>query len=1199
MLRSADRIGQWVVDTPTELEGLGAAFSAHRADQPERRCTLLVVEPEDFTLTAHIVEQQIAQLGRPDSDTLIPIVDWGRDTTRGLIWIAAPPLRGVQLTGWLAQGSKIPPQVRRMVDDIVGALEVLREQKVQLGWLCPAQFMVDAHGHIKLLPAPSPFLTTPAGTAHLRNLRYLAPEYFEERQERDAVAGGDLYSLAIFAFEALLGRSAFLIPPGQTDTFGTLRNMKSQDGGLDVGADFPIGLRRALWQATHSDGTKRPVDPLLLAEALGPPPAKVSAAPTPAPAATVPEADTAPEATVETDATLDLRSPPPSEQSAPPSPDPEAQDEPIDDEDWSWHEEAEADPVAVDVEGDDVELESYSSIRDSIWIRVLFVAAVLAGLVLIWFFVDRAGDEDEQQEAVVHDADRTRDRTVERLAQQPGARSDAYEFPASWRERTSAETWTRANFPEAWLEAIAPESWKQAAFSGDQEKDELTPLPAAPQPPPGFGERELFIGKELRHEGAVDLRGIWAESSARFGLPDTWELWGDPVLHLDLEHSDQLLTHVSTLGVWADGQPSASFFVEQIVAAGGSIDAPVRLLDSDGYHSLQFAGYHRAQLPCEGDIGDELWTRLTERTSLSVFYREVPPQQDLTRWPYPFVDQRHPDPFEVTIVLPPQPSEAVLHAAGLLAATLRRAADWHRIVLRSHIGSLQSAPAGHAIVVAELGGDQANQLLTRMQASPDPEINKAVSALTAGSGEPGSGVLALLPRGGDPNHLALAVVGRDGPGLESLALLLADERASDLLRGSAEYIEALTPSEPMEPRVWRGAIPPTMGFTLMEMGYGDLMATGFRGGKVTIPIHHVPDEKFDPGRGRLSLSYSYSAQVDPGASKLWVYLDKDPLVAVDLEDLDGRHRQSIEVDIPVQRIGPDSVLDVVFDLRGYEDHSCLGAAHSFLWGTVHADSRIRLPRETWRRLNDLGLLRFGAYPLGIRADLSETTFILPEAPSDRLIEAYVLIAAELGRLSRGDRLGFGLRLGAEATDGRATLDAVVIDEGPEVALLEQLDLAQLDIDDEYRVGAIATAHAQVAASSERIDDGSLLLGLQAAPWNGGRSVLVARLEGSAPTTVFDCGDALGPAGYLHGRSARLSDCGPVEVLSGRREAYSGKLPIKAGVHRMIRKYYWSLVAIAVLLVAIMLLIRYRRRANVREHEAVDAEDNSHFYHPDA
>ena len=849
------------------------------------------------------------------------------------------------------------------------------------------------------------------------------------------------------------------------------------------------------------------------------------------------------------------------------------------------------------VEEDDIELDSYRPIRDSLWIRVLFIAAVLAGLVAIWFLVDCTGDDEEQQPETAQDASEQRERTVERLAQQPGARSDAYEFPASWRERTSAETWTRANFPAAWLEAIAPDSWKETALSADALEAELTPPPAAPQPPPGYGVRKLMIGKELRHEDPVDLRGIWAESKSRFGLPDTWELWGLPMLHIELEHAPQLLTEVSTLGVWADGQPSGSFFVRQLVEAGGSLDTPIRLLDSDGYHSLQFAGYHRAQLPCEGDIGEELWTRLTEHTHLKVHYREVPPEQDLSRWPYPFVDQRHPDPFEVTLVLPPQPSEAALHAAGLVAASLRRAADWHELELRTHIGSLETAPSGHAIALAELGGEQANQLLTRMRTSPDPEINKAVNALTAGSSDAASGVLALLPRVGDPNHLALAVVGRDEAGLRSLGLLLADEHASDLLRGSAEHIDAFTPGQPMEPRVWRGAIPPDMGFSLLEMGYGDLMATGFRGGEVTIPIHHVPDEKFDPGRGRFSLVYSYSAQVDPGASKLWVYLDKDPLVAVDLEDLDGRHRQSVEIDIPVQRIGPDSVLDVVFDLRGYEDHTCLGAAHSFLWGTVHADSHIRLPRKTWRRINDLGLLRFGAYPFGIRADLSETTFVLPEAPSTRLIEAYVLLAGELGRVSRGDRFGFGLRLGAESTEGTTTLDAVVLDEGPDVALLEQLGLAQLEIDEGGEFTAFATAHAQVAASSERLDDGSLLLGLRSAPWNGGRSVLVARLEGSSSTAVFSCGAALGPAGYLHGRSARLSACGPVEVLSGRREAYSGTLPIKAGVHRMIRKYYWSLVAIAVFLVAIILLLRYRRRESVREHEAVDAEDNSAFYNP--
>ncbi len=664
-----------------------------------------------------------------------------------------------------------------------------------------------------------------------------------------------------------------------------------------------------------------------------------------------------------------------------------------------------------------------------------------------------------------------------------------------------------------------------------------------------------------------------------------------------MDHSPRLIPEVSTLGVWTDGQPSGSFYLREVRGVDGAFSVPVQLLDADGYHTVQLSAYHRSQLPCEDGIGDELWSHVTDESFLRVHYRERPPDKDLARWPYPFVDHRHPDPFQLTIVLPGELSEAKLHAAGLLAASLQRAAAWHPIEIDTHIGSLDSAPPGHLVVLEQRQSAAGAALLRRLRSSADVDLAAAAAAQAANAPGGRTGLLGIQARSPGSRFVELSVLGEDDDGLISLARLLASERAAELLQGSSARLGAIVPRQPMEPRVWRGAIPPRTRFTLLEMGHGDLMATGFRGGKVTIPIHHVPDEKFAPGRARLSLVYSYSAQVDPDASRLWVYLDKDPLEQVELADLDGRHGQKLEVDIPVQRIGPDSVLDIVFDLRGYEDESCLGAAHSFLWGTVHADTSISLPREHWQRIHELGLLRFGGYPFGIRADLSETAFVLPEQPSEALVEAYLNLAGELGRLSRGDRIDFGMRLGPKPPSSGEDLDLIVIDEGPGAPLLERMDLARLSIDPQHRLSAIAPAFAQGAREGAG-GAADLFLEIRRAPWNSERSVLIAKLQGGSPDALFACGEALGPAGYLHGRSVRMSSCGPVEVLSGRREAYSGTLPIKAGVHRWIRRYYWSLVTIAVLLVSLLLLLRYRRRGREREHSAANTAEHEHFYNPE-
>ena len=40
------------------------------------------------------------------------------------------------------------------------------------------------------------------------------------------------------------------------------------------------------------------------------------------------------------------------------------------------------------------------------------------------------------------------------------------------------------------------------------------------------------------------------------------------------------------------------------------------------------------------------------------------------------------------------------------------------------------------------------------------------------------------------------------------------------------------------------------------------MATGYRGGRVSIPLNMIPDDQPIPGAARLELYYSYSAQAD-------------------------------------------------------------------------------------------------------------------------------------------------------------------------------------------------------------------------------------------------------------------------------------------------------------------------------------------------
>jgi hypothetical protein len=392
-------------------------------------------------------------------------------------------------------------------------------------------------------------------------------------------------------------------------------------------------------------------------------------------------------------------------------------------------------------------------------------------------------------------------------------------------------------------------------------------------------------------------------------------------------------------------------------------------------------------------------------------------------------------------------------------------------------------------------------------------------------------------------------------------------------------VGAVEAEAPLPERVWLDTIPPLTSFTLRDMGLGDQMATGFRGGTVTLPIRSIPDERFTPGAGRLDLVYSWSAQADPESSRLYVYANKDLIGSTPLRHLDGRQRQHLVVDIPVQLLGPESTLRVAFDLRGHEDDTCVGAAHSALWGTVHSDTRLTLPRTPWGRLSDLGLLRFGAYPFGLRPDLSETLFVLPTAASPRAVEAYVGLAAALGRKSRGDRLAFDVELrpvDAHTAPGR---DLIVIDDADGAPLIETMGLAS------RYPGDAPEVVQQAVAGPGGGQEPNLILEELPVPWDNERTALTVALAG-----VLRCGATEDLTLELCGQKAAVASCGEVRAMAGRDAPYSGRLPVKAGVHRWIRRHYWSLVAFAVVLLALSMLVRYRTRTSrrVRAARARDA-----------
>ena len=689
-----------------------------------------------------------------------------------------------------------------------------------------------------------------------------------------------------------------------------------------------------------------------------------------------------------------------------------------------------------------------------------------------------------------------------------------------------------------------------------------------------FMVRDLVFDEDLRHDGDVVLAGVWAFSSVSFGIPGYWELAEEPELHVVIRRSGQLIEHISSITVKLNGTPI------QTIPLEGAVDedqeALVRLpLDPPaGYHNIEFLGYHRSHLPCELTNHPGLWSRVLDKSFIRVRYRPSVPELNLADWPYPLRDDRDPDQNLVTFVLPPKPDATDLQAAGYLASYLGHSVTWRPMDLKVWQGDLDKAPPGHLIVLSRMDRKDGHQSQIRalLAAADDPELTGLAKASSQGD-FPQAGAVAVMPRPGSSNFAIYSLLGRDAEGLMSLARLLSNQEGATLPTGMVEWVEEVQADDDMEARRWEHSVPPEISFTLEELGLEDIMTSGARGGIASIPLSLIPDDHPVAGQGRVELVYSYTAQASQDQSRIDVLLNGAAAGGVALSDVDGRNRARLLLDLPVHDMGPASRLDVAFRLVGLEQDECLGEWFEPMWGTVHADTRITLPRDRWAQINDLSLLRFGGYPFGVHPDLADTLFVLRDNPGANELQVYLWLAAELGRVTRGDRFAYQVTMGEVNKAEHQDFHLVVVDAGPEASVLRKAGLLSSMSFSRERPGFVRVALAGGGAVALGADPAVAYIESFAVPWAKDRAALVAyAVESELFERVGPCLHYTPLFERLAGKVTRISSCSDLAAVAADEVRYVGQRPVRDAAYQPIRKHYWwLLLGLVVLLVAVLVV----------------------------
>lgn len=507
--------------------------------------------------------------------------------------------------------------------------------------------------------------------------------------------------------------------------------------------------------------------------------------------------------------------------------------------------------------------------------------------------------------------------------------------------------------------------------------------------------RSPVVGNRFR------LRGIYSEARLGFTRPRGWTLKSARAL-VRYQHSPALVASRSNLTAQINGASVGSVPLNRKNSQVGQalFNIPPKLIQD--YNQFSIIAQQNNDPQCSDPSDPTLWTEVLPDSKLLFEFQPEPIPLNFTRYPYPFFDDLSLEANRIVYLLP-KLNEGWLTAAPRFQAALGRLADFRPIETRL-VQDLDEVEPNDRLVII---GTPANQPALKSLNLP---FQIAANQILDGSKIPlpdnvGLLMLTTTKKGSVP---VLVVTGNALEGVIKAAQFLVQPDTRKLASGQAIVVSELKTVPTPSPRNWPLYLPETNSFKLSDLKtfegkpFKDITVRGSSAVPIEFDFRALPDDQFMRG-SYMNLRYSYGPQVNPRLSAVEVLLDDVFIGGARLTSENGATRQTLKVDLPANLIKPTSKIKVAFRLNPKEPPECGKVIDQQLTGTIHADTDFKLNRENAVQLPDLELLQTG-FPFAAPQDLSSTTLVVPDSPSDTDLLTLLAFSERLGRLSRSDSI---------------------------------------------------------------------------------------------------------------------------------------------------------------------------------------------------
>ena len=498
-----------------------------------------------------------------------------------------------------------------------------------------------------------------------------------------------------------------------------------------------------------------------------------------------------------------------------------------------------------------------------------------------------------------------------------------------------------------------------------------------PQPLPGQF-RDVF---SLAEAGAapIEMHGIDSQTSVFFTVQQTHVI-KTAKLHIYYAFAPSLLPALSHIQLSLNGTLFATLPVPPGQTPGSAtkeeeaeISIPAELLVRKNILSIEFIGHY--VLTCEDPSSTTLWARVGSGTYMDFSGDVLPLANDLKQLPLPFLDSEVVTPPRIPVVFAAAPSVKAIQAAGVVTSYFGMESENRPVRFPTFIGAV---PAGDSIIIAE----NPNSLPGGLDLGP---ISGPTVAMRANPSDPYSKVLIVAGQNADQLLIAAQAVGLH----------------SDFLQGTTVSLETIklpdSPDPDVAPRWAR------IDDTIALWDYTNAESLQSDGSAPVNVYFRIPPDLFYTDRkpnAYLHMVYRYNSIPIGPISSIQVRVNNAFLGSLPLTPASEPSRvMKTDVPVPVVNLRPFSnSLSFDFTFQPVRKGGCSDIIPPNMQGAILRDTYLDLKGYAhYAQMPNLEVFANAGFPFTRRADLSETTVILPAIPTPQELEIFLTLMGHFGR----------------------------------------------------------------------------------------------------------------------------------------------------------------------------------------------------------